>query len=269
MDTSDIKEGFSKHACYNRATSLLNAGDDSLLRYVCLELRYCIEAITHDKLNVYKARLPSSLLDSWNASKAIKALLELEPDATEDAEWYFGREDTPGQPSSELIHLGTHRFFPGGRWLNKTYNKLGNHLHTPNRRQEKRPNNKRLRSDLENLLNTLEPVVQSSFDGTMSPTVEFDCFNCKKKVLTNEKALKTGSEVECLDEECGAIYLAHEQDDGKFKFRLKGAYFPCKECSDTIEIGYRSLKIGYQFSCTNCGQEYQISGYACSKIDPQ
>ena len=107
MDTSDIKEGFSKHACYNRARSLLNAGDDSLLRYACLELRCCIEAITYDKLNTYKARLPSSLMDEWRPSKAIKALLQLEPDAIEDAEWYYSRSrsDTPGQPPSEPVHF--------------------------------------------------------------------------------------------------------------------------------------------------------------------
>ena len=265
MDISDIKKGFSKYACYNRAKSLLSTGDDLQLRYVCLELRFCLEALTYDKLKLYKSRLPPSLLSTWQPPQALKVLERLEPGSTEDFTLYFGREDTPGQPASEVTYIGTHKFIDL-RWLRKTYNKLGNYLHVPT------PSAKRqqpLRSDLEKMLQTLEPIVQSSLDATIAETVEFDCHKCEKKVLTNKKGLKTGSEVECLDENCGTIYWVHEQDDGKFKFILKAARFSCKECSDTIEIGYRFLTVGYQFRCTNCDRGYQLAGVTYREIDPQ
>ena len=265
MDISDIKKGFSKYACYNRAKSLLNTGDDLQLRYVCLELRFCLEAITYDKLKFYKSRLPPSLLSTWQPPQALKVLERLEPGSTEDFTLYLGREDTPGQPASEMTYIGTHKFLDL-RWLRKTYNKLGYYLHVPTPSAKRR---QPLRSDLEKILQTLEPIVQSSLDATIAETVEFDCRKCKKKVLTNKKGLKTGSEVECLDENCGTIYWVHEQDDGEFKFSLKAARFPCKECSDTIEIGYRFLTVGYQFRCTNCDREYQLDGFTYGEIDPQ
>ena len=254
MDTSDIKEGFGKHACYNRAKSLLNTGDDLQLRYVCLELRFCLEAITYDKLEVYKSRLPPSLLSTWQPPQALKVLERLEPSSTEDFTLYFGREDTPGQPASEVTYIGTHKFLDL-RWLRKTYNKLGHYLHVPTPSAKRR---QPLRSDLEKILQTLEPIVQSSLDATIAEVVSFDCFKCKKKVSANKKVLKTNSEVECLNQNCRAIHQVREQDDGEFFFSLKVIKVSCNECSNTIEIEPRLLKAGCSVQCTSCKQKYEV-----------
>lgn len=52
----------NKLDCLARAKALLASGDAASLRYTCLELRFCMEAVTYDKLSAYAPRLPPNIL---------------------------------------------------------------------------------------------------------------------------------------------------------------------------------------------------------------
>ena len=70
---------FDKRSCLKRANDMLSTNDDSLLRYACLELRFCLEDIAYRKLSTYAKRLPDEVLKTWQPPQAFRALLEFEP----------------------------------------------------------------------------------------------------------------------------------------------------------------------------------------------
>lgn len=98
---------FNKENCLNRARKLLENEDDTILRYVCLELRFCIESITYEKLKTYIKRLPFSIIEKWQPPQAIKALRELEPLADEDFELFIFPESSSGVPHWRRLLFGT------------------------------------------------------------------------------------------------------------------------------------------------------------------
>jgi hypothetical protein len=51
---------YDKWSCLERARNLLSVAGDDSLRYACLELRFCIEAITYEKLDTYSSYVPAT-----------------------------------------------------------------------------------------------------------------------------------------------------------------------------------------------------------------
>lgn len=122
---------FDKRSCYARARNILDTGDDFTLRYACLELRFCIEAITYDKLRFYAPRLPVLVIETWQPPQAMKALVQIEPDAASNYSIAMSPEDSLGHPTGEWMSVGAHKSLPVS-WITKIYNKLGSYLHIPN-----------------------------------------------------------------------------------------------------------------------------------------
>src|SRR5688500_4185803 len=103
----------------DRAKTLLAAGDATSLRYACLELRSCIEAVTYEKLRAYAPRVPPSLLNDvskWQPPRLVRLLLQLEGEADQEYSVYIGRTGST-QP---MQFLGEHRTF-AVRWIRDHY----------------------------------------------------------------------------------------------------------------------------------------------------
>src|SRR5215208_2178180 len=100
---------FDKRSCFRRAKEMLSTQDDSLLRYVCLELRLCMEAIVYAKLQTYSKRLPKKVLSKWQPPQAMRALLALEPHAAKNFEMAYCFESRPGVPQGRFRSVGSHR----------------------------------------------------------------------------------------------------------------------------------------------------------------
>jgi hypothetical protein len=47
------------------AHRLPESGDSASLRYACLELRMCIEALAYDRLQAYLPEVPNSVMKKW------------------------------------------------------------------------------------------------------------------------------------------------------------------------------------------------------------
>ena len=80
-------EQINKYDCLARAKALLAAGDAASLRYACLELRSCMEAVTYEKIREYGRRFPRSVIDDfskWQPRVLVKILLSLEEGADQD-----------------------------------------------------------------------------------------------------------------------------------------------------------------------------------------
>lgn len=114
---------------YEEAAAMLAKQDDGSLRYAALELRRCIEAIVYQKLKVYGTLLPEGSVHQWQPPQAFDALIALEPGAEETYTYAIAPESEFGK-----ITQGPYRAFgvderPRGKWIKKTWNKLGSHLH--------------------------------------------------------------------------------------------------------------------------------------------
>jgi hypothetical protein len=104
----------NKYDCLSRAKALMASGDAASLRYACLELRFCMEAVTYEKLRAYAPRLPPNVLSIWQPPQAVKALLELEGEADQEYRVAIGRAGST-QP---MQVMGEHRTF-ATKWIAK------------------------------------------------------------------------------------------------------------------------------------------------------
>jgi transcription elongation factor Elf1 len=219
-----------------------------------------MEAVAYDKLRNYSKRLPQGVLDKWQPPQAVKALLELEPDADQDFELKMSPESEPGVPTGEWVNLGSHKSLKLD-WLRKHYNKLGNLLHVP------QPNAKasslqlsanELRKYLESIISEMESAVASTMDASLAMVVTFRCSVCGETVAANLSGVQKTRRAVCLNPQCGAEFSAIQNQDGELSFRLVATYFKCIKCDQEIPVENRKLAMGYRFKCATCGEEHEI-----------
>lgn len=56
--------------CVLRSKALLAAGDEASIRHACLELRFAIEYLTYDRLQVYLAEVPNDAVKKWTPKQS-------------------------------------------------------------------------------------------------------------------------------------------------------------------------------------------------------
>jgi hypothetical protein len=244
-----------KRKAYDAAVVLLAKQDDDSLRYAVLEIRRCIEAVVYEKLKVYGDLLPEGSVHQWQPPQAFEALIEIEPTAEESVTYAVGVQSEPGTPSTGPFRpIGTDTR-PKGKWIKKTWHKLGFYLHADwpfaGDKSESSP-----RPFLEKTLADLQPFVNSSFSAIFSNNVEFSCSGCGEKVRVMEKALEKRGYATCLS--CNLRYRAEKKDNG-FSFFVDELPFAC-DCGEQAFIASSRIKIGYRFRCRMCKKTFQIVG---------
>lgn len=241
-----------KRRTHAQAGELLSRRDDFVLRYACLELRGCLEAVAYDKLMVYRKRLPRSVY-KWQPPKLFKALLQIEPDADQSFVIRYPKESEPGVSTGDWKTLGEHKTF-GTRWLDENYHKLGNYLHASFPDEDgnvKETDATALRQYAEKLVRELAPIVASGIDSSLAEVVEFQCSRCQQPIACNLKGVQRTKAATCLESNCGAEYFADDSTE-PIKFVLKATDFKCLRCDTAITVENRFLKVGYEFKCSEC-----------------
>jgi hypothetical protein len=112
------------------AAHRLLTGDSSSLRYACLELRMCIEALAYDRLQAYLTEVPNSVMKKWTPRHILDELLAIDPHADRSSTVYVGAVEQFGVPAEEMKLLGEDKMF-SVKWANSAHNALGNFLHVP------------------------------------------------------------------------------------------------------------------------------------------
>jgi hypothetical protein len=255
----DDDAGLNKFECLERAKHLLASHDPAALRYACLELRFCLEAVTYEKLGAYASRLPADVLSRWQPPQAVAALLEFEGEAGEEYTIAVGVRR--GEETGPLEVIGEHRTFTSA-WLRKHYHKLGSLLHVPNANSLSTPAwsdaTKGLREYLEVVVEECERVVGSSITFTLAPIVEFTCQLCQRRIVANAENAKRRGRVTCLDAACAAEHVVVTSEDGALYCRLDGGVFPCQECGQKELIPIRLQAEGHEFVCAKCGRRHKL-----------
>jgi DNA-directed RNA polymerase subunit RPC12/RpoP len=253
---------YDKWNCLDRARDLLSTANDGFLRYACLELRFCIEAIVYEKLEAYSNYVPAAVLEKWQPNHAMKMLLQFEPMADEDFTLYVSPESEPGIPTGNWTCLGQHNTLKLS-WLNKNYNKFGSYLHVKmgNKKVRETPEElSTIRKDIEIMLLEIERVVNSTIVGsTLASRIHFKCQVCEQPSLVNVDVLRKTSRAMCISPQCGAEYVACEDEVG-WGFKLAMTSFKCLKCEKTNSLENQHVALGIKFRCKHCGAVHRIAG---------
>jgi hypothetical protein len=247
--------GTEKRYAYEAAATLLAKEDEDSLRYAALELRRCIEAIVYEKLRVYGDLLPEDSVHQWQPPQAFDALIAVEPDAEATFTFAVAPQTEPGKmPEAPFKVIGVDQR-PKGRWIKKTWHKLGFYLHADWPFADDKPKSSS-RPFFVKTMNELEPMVSSRFSGMMAMTIDFPCSSCGRTVKVMEKSVENTRRAVCLT--CGMPYCA-EKTNGNFTFFAEEPPFKC-DCGTATFVPSKQLKVGYGFSCRGCKRTFEIVG---------
>ena len=223
-----MKRNSNKLSYIERAEKWITSGNDEHLAYASLELRMCLEILVYEKLELYSKCVPGVVFSKWQLTHAMKMLTQFEPDADSSFKLAIATESDTGIRSGPFESLGEHRFFLV-KWLNKNYNKLGNHLHVT-REKDNAPADSKIRADLKAMAEEIREAVECNIRGfALAERVCFTCELCDTKCMANADTMRKTHTAFCINHNCGAEYRIERVEDG-YKIRLAQTDFECLKC---------------------------------------
>ncbi|HDM8146019.1 TPA: hypothetical protein P0E33_004875 [Vibrio harveyi] len=232
---------------FNKARELIAVGDSSSLRYACLELRFCIEAIVYKRLETSSDAVPLSLVNTWQPPRIIKLLSELDSYTCQEVELWLADDSKQFSFFSKQESIDS-------KQLAKVYQALGSYLHLPTIKQGDVPDLK-VSSSIRKALRFIEPLTNNSAIVSVSDVVIFNCIECDQKIVTPKKALQNNEcRIVCDNQSCKATYLVRSEH----KFDLELAQAKCKKCGNDIVVTKGFVCDGYEFSCEKCDTLHEV-----------
>ncbi len=248
-------------AALARAKKELESSAPERLRYVALDLRLCMEALTYDRAQAFASEIPPDEYGTWQPKKLLQVLLEIEPHADQGSTLRFGEEEVPGQPARQMYCLGTENVL-NLRALKKHYDALGSFLHMPTLKQLEDGGSvdfSKLRSRCEQIVAGLEAALASPvFNITLGSFAQISCMECGKPV---RKRFPNGSDaVEAQCFECRAGYRLTLTDQGKVDWQplQQEVVCPADSCGHTFAIWHHEIERGAHWQCPKCQVRYRI-----------
>lgn len=240
----------------NRAVRLLKTEDSNQYKYAALELRFCLESITFQKLKRYEHLIPPSVGKIWQSGKLFKALIVLEPNAGKTCSVSIAAETPTG--TGKQFSLGKQVFFTP-KWLQKNYNKLGNLLHIGDTKFD-------TKEYLNELIETVKPVLNSTIHINLESREYLPCGKCANKIPINIEVIGSRQRYECLEEKCGYDHHLVTLDTGALKLIPVGFMLDCK-CGHRIEFNSRKIALNNKFTCEECKREFVIDKFGASLLN--
>ncbi len=262
-----MRMNLHKRSCLKRARSLVADPKPESLRYACLEIRYCVEAIAYEKLRLYEKNIPKGVLEIWQPRKVIDVLEEYDPLVNQSYTLRIWSEKPSGE-RDKLVFSGEHKTLSPAI-LKKHYNKLGGYLHVPTPAQVTNRNNtgdSALKDYLEVLIQLLEASCNNTFDSNIAEVVNFECQQCGQPIIRNKDGLEKNPSATCLSENCQAQHDVY-QEEGQYYIRLRQAEFICPDCQTTNYLPFHQMEEGSRLSCVECDSQYVIDRrWVCVRV---
>lgn len=259
---------FDKKKCLDRARKLLEQDNDDFLRYICLELRYCIELIVYENVKNYvdEKRLSPSIINDWQPTKIMKNLCTEEPLADKDYELAIFPEISPGVPAETGFTLGKHRKL-SYKWLNKNYNKLGSYLHVPSLKQNDKQSIEEIREYIDKTINYISSIIEETTLGGIgfSMISNFECQECKELILVDSEGLKKIKTLECRNDKCGAVYMVLNENED-YRLQLAHTNVKCDECGNVFWTANYKIKKGFKYECDKCNAQYVVKDFSITTL---
>lgn len=238
---------YDKIVHFNNAKSLINKGDAQSLRYACLELRFLIEAHVYQRLLREIDDLPRTVINTWQASKAVR--LHSKFDKYADMDMHILLTSPSGE--SMDIHYNNIKYSE----LNKIYNALGSFLHLP--MPEKIQNFVIEKSKINEFLSKLERLTTGNLIVYKIDYKAFCCTGCGKNILYTDHYVETNKSIACQNDNCDFEYaIIFENGKGEFSLDYKGV--SCHVCNNQIPVPYSIIEDGYEFKCSSCSAEFRF-----------
>ncbi len=251
---------FGKKSCIKRARKLIEEGTPESLRYACLEMRYCIEAICYEKASLYKNQLSESEIKTWQPKKLIEILLEFDPNVNDSHNLRMWSENEDGS-KDQLVFSGHHKALPTSI-LRKHYNKLGSYLHTPTISKKNKTSTQQkseeLKKYLELIILPIEESTKSTCISNFAVTVSTHCQKCGELLIRNCEKVKKDPLVVCPNINCRAEYDVAINNDGS-TWQLRQLNLICPDCSSINYFDRHLLENGATIECFECNQKFVFS----------
>ncbi|RCK43647.1 hypothetical protein TH25_21080 [Thalassospira profundimaris] len=250
-----------------RAQDHIKSNDPDRLPYACLELRYALERVAYQKLQLRLDKITIEEIGAWQPRRAMDRLMELvDEHLTKDSTLSVASESEPGTPATDgFVTVGqTKGISP--RELGKHWQKLSSFLHIqmPKKKGQHAPKTDEaaLRTYLGEVIEYVEAVTSTAFDAHFSETVTFTCGKCGQSIVRNSELLKEETVVQCQNEQCNASYVTHVKDD-EFTFEPYLIPLDCKSCGhrDRIEANaFMKMKTNESviYVCDDCGTRHIV-----------
>ncbi|MCH9267730.1 hypothetical protein [Pantoea ananatis] len=231
-----------------RARELLLSDDEHSLRYASLELRLAIEAHVYNQLRAGMDTIPESVINTWQPPQAIRLLSEFEE--TADKDLYV--EITTPDGEKETIEYKNIKYSE----LRSLYNTLGSNLHQPT--IKKIDTYKIKKQSVQGVLDKLEKLQGYNLITFHRPYNVINCEKCKKDILYTNNSVIKNSILNCQAPDCQNYYVIRITEDDVIE-RFCRASFLCISCESEISLHLFELDKGGDFTCKNCGKDYEVT----------
>lgn len=239
-------QSYDKHYHLNNAKSLIEAGDNRLLRYACLELRMLIEAHVYKRLLLEIDDLPRNIISTWQPNKAVKLDTQFDKYADMDLHLTLGG-------SSEALEI-TYNNIKSSK-LTKIYHSLGSYLHLPT--PQKVCTYDISKEKIIKIYNGLERLLTGNIVFLKIDYMAFECKQCGEPVLYTDHYLEYHSTISCQNDACEIEYDVNNFEN-KAQISTNVNIFSCSSCASTIPIPYKRITDGYKFKCPACEADFKF-----------
>lgn len=250
-----------------RAREHIDSADADRLVYACLELRYALERIAYQKLQLRLDKVTIEEIGAWQPRRAMDRLMELvDEHLTKDSILSMAPEKEYGKEATEgFVTVGQNKGV-SPRELGKHWQKLGSHLHVqmPKKKGEHapKPDEATLHKYLDEVIKYVEELTSTGFDSHFSMTVRFQCGKCEQSIVRNSGLLKEEDVVQCQNPQCNASYITRVKNE-QFTFEPYLITLDCKKCGESARIeanAFLQMKTneGKTFVCDKCGTRHLV-----------
>jgi len=237
---------YNKSLHLDKAKELLKL-DDSFLRYACLELRFCIEAIVYQKV-VSSKDLPQSIVETWQPRKAMRHLIQFNEFSNKEFKLSLVNSNTPSKKSFDL---GEQKLLPV-KLLTESYHKLGRFLHLTEPKKITEIHDENIRKSLDLIVGKLEEVVKSNFFLSVKNSGVIKCKLCKDDIVFNKSTLKVKDKISCFNGSCLAEYEAYKTEENELNLAYRSLDAKCISCDHQFEFLPRVIKGTQRIICPQC-----------------
>ncbi len=238
-----------------RAKELLGRDDEYLLRYACLELRFCFELIAYRQLQQYGDKIPGSIVGQWKPDQIIRLLASFDPLSEQSGTLSIGLQNSPDEIPTAWTTVGESKSIPW-RIFRRHYQSLGSYLHAPMPKKQGGKSKAINKDKLRTMVADIEEVMSATVILALHRTINATC-ECGQVIFIGEKEYEDGELARCSNKMCGRYWHKVIEADGSQVLKPATTIFFKCECDAIIDVPVED--VWKRFSCRNCMSTYRVN----------
>jgi len=240
---------------FERAKSELSTENHDRLKYAVLELRMALEGLVYQKATNYTEELCGKKLNTWQPSKLLEILLDIDPLADQTYTLRVKPENENAEKEQEFTEIGTEKVI-NLKEIKANYHKLGSFLHMPTIEQiegGKGPTPKKIIKGCNKTIEILEQVFASTvYNSNLRVRATTDCIECGEKVVRRIPPIGENIIANCIN--CSASYDIVPLEQKQVQWLPKTTKLTCANpsCDEEVELWENDVKVGLYWICPSC-----------------